>query len=32
MNYERHSKYNWEDVCLTFSQIEKAVVAALKLT
>lgn len=29
---QRHGKHNWQDICFTFSQIEKAMVAALKLT
>lgn len=29
---ERHGKYNSQDICFTFSQIEKAMVAAFKLT
>ena len=29
---ERHGKYNWQDICLTFSQIKKAMLIAPKLT
>ena len=28
----KHGKYNWQDICLAFSQMEKAMVAAIKLT
>lgn len=29
---ERHGKDNWQDICLTFSQIDNAMVAAPKWT
>lgn len=32
LGIERHGNYNWEDICLIFSQIKKAMAAALKLT
>lgn len=32
LEIKKHDKYTWQDICLTFSQTEKAMISALKLT